>query len=177
MGRVPVTGRSNRRQSVSEERNGKTAEPTFIADAMLGRLATWLRILGYDTAYEAHVADDELARRAREGRRIVLTRDRTLPRQQRITDYLLLDSDRPLEQLRQVVRCYRLDWQSGLFTRCARCNAALESVDKQQVTGRVPGRVLSERDRFARCSGCGRIYWRGSHVERMRRQLARLMRF
>jgi uncharacterized protein with PIN domain len=162
---------------VSKQDAGKTAEPTFIADAMLGRLATWLRILGYDTDYEAHVADDELARRAREARRILLTRDRMLPRQQHVTDYLLLDSDRPLEQLRQVIRCYRLDWRSRLFTRCARCNAALEQIDKRKITGRVPTRVLSERDRFARCMGCDRIYWSGSHVERMRRQLARMMGF
>jgi uncharacterized protein with PIN domain len=138
---------------------------------MLGRLAHWLRIIGYDTLYEAHVADGVLAGRAKVERRIVLTRDLLLPRQQRVREHLILESDRPLEQLRQVVRRYGLDWRGRLFTRCARCNAPLEEILGQQAVGRVPARVLLEQERFARCTGCDRIYWSGSHVRRIRRQL------
>jgi uncharacterized protein with PIN domain len=68
-----------------------------------------------------------------------------------------------------------LDWRRHAFTRCTRCNGTLREASKQQVAGRVPTRVLLERERFARCRGCGQVYWEGSHVERMRRTLGRLL--
>ena len=87
---------------------------------MLGRLARWLRILGYDTAYEPQVADAQLIRCGREERRIVLTRDRALASRLAFADRLLLESEAVLEQLRQVVAAFDLDWRDRLFTRCTR---------------------------------------------------------
>jgi uncharacterized protein with PIN domain len=147
------------------------AQSRFMADAMLGRLTRWLRTLGYDTAFDAAIIDADLARRGIEEERTILTRDRRFPEQWRVPRLLVVEAERPLEQLREVARAFGLDARSRLFTRCARCNATLAAVARAEVADRVPERVLRERDRFARCPGCGRVYWEGSHTARMRRLL------
>ena len=133
--------------------------PRFFADAMLGRLARWLRILGYDTSYEAHLEDAALVRRAIQEERVILTRDRALP----------------AEQLRELVTRVQLDTEGRLFTRCSRCNAGLESVPRSQIAERVPARVLRDHDHFKHCPGCGRVYWEGSHVDRIRSAIRRAL--
>ncbi len=148
-----------------------TEEPRFIADAMLGRLARWLRVLGYDTTYQAHIADAELVRQALQERRIVLTRDRALPRQWQLEHYLLLDDDVPLMQVRQVVMAFGLRWQEQLFSRCSQCNVPLRPAPQQEVAQRVPPYVRLHQQRFLQCPGCQRIYWEGTHVVTMRRLL------
>ncbi len=147
------------------------AEPRFVADAMLGRLARWLRVLGYDTTWEAHVPDAQVVRRAvREGRTL-LTRDRRLPEEWWIDAVVVLQANAPLEQLRELASQVPLDPERRLFTRCTVCNARLEAAGRAEVEGRVPERVARERTEFARCPGCGRVYWEGSHTSRMRRLL------
>jgi hypothetical protein len=148
-------------------------EPRFCADAMLGRLARWLRVLGYDTTWQAHVEDGALVRLALDEGRVLLTRDRDLPRQWRVPRCLVLGSDAPLEQLREVVERCGLDPRRPLFRRCTRCNAPTGSVPRAEVAGRVPARVWRREERFTVCPGCGRVYWQGSHARRMRRTLAR----
>jgi uncharacterized protein with PIN domain len=151
------------------------AEIRFIADAMLGRLARWLRTLGCDTEFEAEIRDAELARRGIEEERAILTRDRRFPEEWRVPCVLVLESQAPLDQLREVARAFDLDAESRLFTRCSRCNSSLDAVTPDQVASQVPQRVLLERSRFARCPSCGRVYWEGSHTARMRRLLTRAL--
>ena len=148
--------------------------PRFIADAMLGRLARWLRTLGYDTAYDDAIADAELVRRAFEEGRHILTRDRRLFGEWRIDGGLLLESEGPLEQLREVVAAFRLPRPTRLFTRCRECNGVPAAVDRRAAAARVPARVLERARDFAACPGCGRVYWEGSHTARMRSVLARV---
>jgi uncharacterized protein with PIN domain len=136
--------------------------PRFLADAMLGRLATWLRILGYDTEY-SQAEDDLLVRRAREERRILLTRDTGLLRRRQLPCHLFIQSDHVKTQVRQVVRNLALDLSIPPARRCARCNVVLESRTKTEVAGRVPEFVWSHHDTFWGCPNCGRIYWAGSH--------------
>jgi uncharacterized protein with PIN domain/DNA-directed RNA polymerase subunit RPC12/RpoP len=150
-------------------------KPRFIADAMLGRLARWLRVLGYDTAFDADIEDETLVRRSFEEGRHILTRDRRLPQEWRIRDYLVVGDDEPLEQLRQIAGHFALRWDGPLFTRCTVCNMTLEAAAREDVAEEVPPRVLEASDRFARCPGCGRVYWEGSHTERMRARLARIL--
>jgi uncharacterized protein with PIN domain len=142
---------------------------------MLGRLARWLRILGYDTSYEAHVEDAALVRRALQEERVILTRDRTLPEEFRVPALILVEAERPEEQLRELVTRFRLDTEGRLFTRCSRCNAGLESVPRDQIAERVPQRVFRAHDHFKRCPGCGRIYWEGSHADRIRSAIRRAL--
>jgi uncharacterized protein with PIN domain len=145
--------------------------PRFMADAMLGGLARWLRVLGYDTAYQAHIADTDLIQQALREKRILLTQDRALLRAWRLENVLLVEDTTPLVQLRQVVRQFDLPWGESLFSRCMLCNTPLAPVSRQAVTSRVPPYVLQNQRCFVQCSTCGRIYWEGSHVTRMRQQL------
>lgn len=151
-------------------------EIRFIADAMLGRLARWLRTLGCDTAFDAEISDAELARRGIEEERAILTRDRRFREQWRVPSVLVLESQAPLEQLVEVVRAFALDAESRLFSRCSRCNAVLDAAPPGEVADRIPERVLLERSRFARCPSCKRVYWEGSHTARMRRVLREALR-
>lgn len=146
-------------------------EPRFAADAMLGRLARWLRVIGADTTWKPDVADADLARHALEEDRILLTRDRSLTEEWRLPRVLLLASEAPLEQLRQVAAAYGLEWRGRLFRRCSLCNTRLVPLEATALRGRVPQRVARELRRFAECPSCRRVYWEGSHTRRMRRVL------
>lgn len=143
----------------------------FIVDAMLGRLARWLRILGSDVAFEIDIPDAVLVRRALEEERVILTRDRALTEEWRVPRILIVESEAPLTQLQQVVGAFGLDWEARLFTRCSRCNTVLTAVTREHAAALVPPRILSEHERFLRCASCGRVYWGGSHSARMRQVL------
>ncbi|MCX7906196.1 MAG: Mut7-C RNAse domain-containing protein [Bacteroidetes bacterium] len=146
--------------------------PRFWADAMLGGLARWLRVLGYDTRYEPYICDQALVQRARAEARIVLTRDRALARALSPEEVLWIAHLRPLEQLQEVVARFALDTRSGLFSRCLRCNAALEPASWSAHRHRLPSgpRIRTEPVLY-RCPCCDRLYWEGGHVARMRRLL------
>lgn len=146
-------------------------ELRFMVDVMLGRLARWLRVIGYDAAYREGIDDGDLVRLAIDESRILLTRDRTLPTEWWIDNYLLIDSTRPMVQLRQVVNHYDLPWHERLFSRCTVCNEPLNPLSYEQASERVPVKVLEHASRFAGCPGCKRVYWEGSHVDRMRKRL------
>ncbi len=154
----------------------RSDEPRFAADAMLGRLARWLRALGYDTAYERDTPDAELVRLAIVERRFILTRDRALPEEWSVDDVMLIGADAPLDQLAEVVAAFDLDRQARLFTRCTLCNHPVVEAAKENVADRVPPRVLAEYDAFWECRSCEKIYWKGSHAARMQRRLERLGR-
>jgi uncharacterized protein with PIN domain len=145
------------------------AESRFFADAMLGRLARWLRILGFDCAYESAIADAELVRRAAREERVILSRDRALPEEWRISGIQLLESEGLVEQIREVVRAFDLGGAVRIFSRCNECNEPLRAAAKAEVAGRVPPRILATQEAFRECPACGRVYWEGSHTEHMRR--------
>ncbi len=140
--------------------------PRFVADAMLGRLATWLRILGYDAEY-ARAEDAALIAQARDTGRILLTRDTGLVRRRDLPPSLLVQSDHVVEQLRQVVRAYHLTPAGPSVRRCPRCNVPVEPRTRAEVFGRVPEFVWSSQDAFWGCPACERLYWAGSHWRRM----------
>jgi uncharacterized protein len=148
----------------------------FAADRMLGRLARMLRLLGYDTLYSPAIAAPDLQAIARAGGRVILTRGRLETRFPQAENVLSLTSDNAAEQLRQVVRLFGLDTHSGLWTRCTLCNAPIAGVDKAEIQSEVEPRIFHLYDKFHRCSGCGRVYWRGSHVERILRNLDLILR-
>lgn len=162
----------------AEARLGPPAEgrgpPRFAADAMLGRLARWLRILGLDTFYEAHVADEDLVRTALLEGRWILTRDRLLPREWRVAGVALIRAERPRAQLVEVARRFELVPWLRPFTRCPVCNAPLEPLAAEAAVSRVPSRILARGTPLRACPACGRAYWPGSHVRRMQRAIERL---
>ena len=140
--------------------------PRFLADAMLGRLATWLRILGYDAEY-ARGPDAALVEQARTEERILLTRDTGLVRRRALPPHLFVQSDHVSEQLRQVVQALHLTPAEPGERRCPRCNVVVEPRTKAEVFGRVPDFVWSQHKSFWGCPTCGRVYWAGTHRRRM----------
>jgi len=146
--------------------------PRLLADAMLGRLARWLRILGYDTLYNPRWPDDELARRARAEGRILLTRDRALARRPGVRS-LLIESERIEAQLGEVARNLGLNAE-GYLTRCPVCNDLLEAVPHSWAWGYVPPYTFVTQREFRLCPTCNRFYWRGTHCQEMGELLARL---
>lgn len=134
---------------------------------MLGRLARWLRIMGYDTLYRPHIEDGALLRTAREQGRIILTRDtrliagKTAPGQS-----FLVSGDDPLEQLRQVAAAFALE---PLQSLCPRCGGPIEKLQgKEEVKDSVPEYVLLGTKEFFRCRGCGQTYWEGTQRKKMK---------
>jgi hypothetical protein len=141
----------------------------LLADGMLGRLAKWLRLLGYDTAYDNTATDAELARRARAEGCVLLTRDHELAARRGLST-LLIESQVVEEQVRQVQDALGPSPHPAL-SRCAVCNGLLEPVAPVEVAGRVPPYVLKTQTEFCRCPGCGRVYWPGTHLQAMRGQI------
>lgn len=148
----------------------------LLADAMLGALARWLRVLGVDTSYDPALDDPALVERTLAEERILLTRDRRLVERRALAGrHLLIDSEVVDEQLRQVIEVLGLTLAaSDLFTRCLRCNTPLEPTDPEAARRHVPPFVARTQERFRRCPECDRNYWRGTHCRRMRRRLARM---
>jgi uncharacterized protein with PIN domain len=138
---------------------------------MLGRLALWLRLLGFDTFYEADVDDAALARRALDEQRTLLTRDRALLEAWSLPDAYLVAAEDSQAQLHEVARRFQLASHAHPFSRCSRCNTPLEAASLDAVRTRIPPRVAATHVSFLRCPACRRIYWEGSHVSRMRQVL------
>lgn len=138
-------------------------KPKFLADEMLGRLAKWLRLLGYDTKYISRIPDPELLDLAEAEERSVLTRDTLLIRRKRCHNYIFIRSDHWREQLKQVYIEAGLNCDA-MFTMCPACNRPLHHVDKLSVEARVPAYVYATQERFSACEGCSRIFWAATHV-------------
>ena len=146
--------------------SGDGEAPRFLADAMVGRLARWLRILGYDAEYFPG-EDDALLRKAWQENRVLLTRDTRLLRRRRLPPHLFIRSDHVQQQLQQVVAELHLDPAAPPARRCLCCNATLEPRRKAEVLGLVPEFTWSQHEAFWGCPGCQRIYWAGTHRRRM----------
>ncbi len=147
----------------------------FIADAHLGGLARYLRMLGFDTLHDNTIADEDIRRLAAEERRVVLTRDRELLKCREILIGAYVRAIKPETQLREVADRFGLVAYARPFSRCLCCNLALAPVAKESVAARLPAMVAREQAAFFRCSGCERIYWPGSHYRRMEATLSRLL--
>jgi uncharacterized protein with PIN domain len=151
-------------------------ETKFIADAMLGKLSKWLRMLGCDTLYFRETKDDLLVACAVRETRHLLTRKTQLRKRNDIKGYLFFISDNdPFKQLGEVVKHYKLSTMPpAAFTRCLICNQMLKEISPDQIGSRLPDYVLTTQKHFATCSRCKRIFWRGTHYENMKRALQRL---
>ena len=144
--------------------------PRFVADSMLGSLARWLRMLGYDTAYEKDMDDGALIRLASEENRRILTRDKELAKE---PNAIFVEPDDLEAQLKLVGEVGGLSF-SEEFIRCSTCNGELKSVSKNEIGDRVPEGALANNDRFWICSACGKIYWQGSHWLGIRERFRKL---
>ncbi|MFC1896821.1 Mut7-C RNAse domain-containing protein [Thermodesulfobacteriota bacterium] len=152
-----------------------TRETRFAADRSLGKLAKWLRLLGYDTVYDAKITDADFLALAAEGRVLLTRTSRFIGR---VPDRTLLwvSGNDSREQLRHVVKTAGLGMGGDrLFSRCLRCNRIVVPAHRENVASKIPDYIFAVHARFAQCPQCRRIYWRGTHAERSRRVLDSLL--
>lgn len=147
----------------------------FAADTHLGRLATYLRMLGFDVRYETSCDDQELSRISAREKRILLTRDRGLLKRGELTYGYFVRATEPRRQLLEVLRRFNLFRAVAAFQRCLRCNALLQPISKESISDRLPPRTAECYHQFQICPGCDRLYWPGSHYEHMQRFIERIL--
>jgi uncharacterized protein len=141
-------------------------EYRFIADVHLSRLARLLRLLGFDTVYRNNYTKQELARISEDEQRILLSRTTSLAKHG-TQHYLLVTSEEPKQQLKQVVQSFKLKDHFLPFSRCIACNGLLEAVPKESILPLLEKNTSDYYHEFLQCNSCKRIYWKGSHYERM----------
>jgi hypothetical protein len=156
---------------VEASRSGSDPDLRFIADAHLGGLARFLRMLGFDTLHHNALADEQIRHLAYEEQRVVLTRDRELLKCREIARGAYVRALKPQAQLAEVARRYSLSEGARPFTRCLRCNVLLHPVQRAAVAQRVPPAVYELHEQFMCCAGCDGVFWPGSHYRRMREAL------
>ena len=156
-------------------REAPLRQPCFVVDCNLGRLARYLRLLGFDTLYRNNFSDHEVASIGQEQRRIVLTRDRRLLLRKIITHGLFVRTEHPRDQVREVLQRLDLYRLARPFSRCTRCNGLLEATRKETVDHRLQPKTRRYYDQFLQCTHCGQVYWQGSHHQRAERLIEELL--
>lgn len=150
-------------------------DPKFLLDVHLGRLAAYLRLLGFDTSYASDRDDADLGTTARREARTLLTRDHGLLKRNVVTHGYFVREHLPRRQVLEVIRRFDLARYVAPFTRCLRCNSPLETVAKRDVLERIPPRTAGLHSEFWTCRTCGRIYWRGTHYVHLRELVDELL--
>ena len=146
----------------------------FVADIHLGKLVTYLRMLGFDTLYRNDFEDDELVHLSRTDGRILLSQDRGLLGRKEVTrGHLVRESD-PRLQVAGILTHFDLRESVEPFERCLRCNTILEPISKDLVVDRIPAQTRKEYDEFWTCQSCNRVYWMGKHFHHMQKFISEL---
>jgi len=153
-------------------RPGPLRTPAFVLDAHLGRLAAYLRMLGFDSLYRNDYDDPELARISSGQNRILLTRDRKLLMRKQVTRGYFVRERQPKNQLLEVLHRFDLFSLQCPLTRCMHCNGEIRKIDKHSIESRLQPRTRAHYSEFWQCRDCGKIYWRGSHYQRMQQLIA-----
>jgi len=145
-------------------------DPKFVADHMLGSLARWLRMMGYDTVYDKNLDDPSISQLARAEGRFVITRDKELGKE---PGALLVEQDDLDSQLKAMATRYGLRFKPDLI-RCSACNGDLADLPKEQAKGVVPEGAFISNDRFWKCERCDKVFWKGTHWNGIMERLNRL---
>ncbi len=152
-----------------------TSPPCFVADVMLGRLAKWLRIAGFDVLYSNRFADDELVRLSKGEGRILLSRDTRLLVRRAVNRFIFLESEDVRAQLKQVFKSAHVTRLPALLCRCLSCNEPLAEVPRESVSELVPAYVFRTQPHFKACPRCRKVYWAGTHRQSVLRTLEKLL--
>ncbi|RPI93381.1 MAG: twitching motility protein PilT [Chloroflexi bacterium] len=184
IGQVQVNGREGALNTITQDGdqvevypipNGCPVEPRFVLDGHLGRLAAYLRMLGFDCLYQNDFDDDQLAEIVQREGRILLSRDRRLLMRKAVVHGYCLRSLDSTEQLSEVIQRFDLIERIVPFHRCLRCNHPLEPVAKEAVIDRLEPLTKLYFDEFQICPACQQIYWKGSHYDRMQVVIKRML--
>ncbi|GAB3301238.1 Mut7-C RNAse domain-containing protein [Parasphingorhabdus pacifica] len=157
--------RAGDRITVRPVQRPQRIEPRFVLDVHLGTLARYLRLLGVDTAYHNDAADEELVTQAQRENRTLLTQDRGLLRRRALPSAAYVRGSRPTDQLTDVIDRFAPALRP--WSRCTACNGELLGVAENQVAEQLRAGTRRNYDVFARCTSCGKVYWRGAHARRI----------
>jgi hypothetical protein len=152
-----------------------SCRPSFILDQHLGRLAAYLRMMGFDTLYRNDYHDEELAQISHSEGRILLTRDTGLLKRNLVTYGYYVRATTPQHQLSEVMTRFHLMDSVLPFRHCMKCNGLLEQVEKESILERLPDGTAGYYDEFHRCGSCDRIYWKGPHYQRMQKLVQQVL--
>ena len=150
-------------------------ESRFVLDTHLGKLAAYLRLLGFDTLYRNDYHDEELARLSSSERRILLTRDRNLLKRSIVTYGYYVRETAPRKQVVEILQRFELFGSIRAYRCCIRCNGVLQPVSKEAISDRLAPKTRQFYDEFHLCQGCGQIYWKGSHYEPLQQFIERVL--
>jgi hypothetical protein len=157
--------------SVQHLRPEPLREPKFVLDVHLGKLARYLRMLGFDSAYGNNLEDEEIVNISLNQKRTILTRDRGILKRSAVTRGYFVRYNDPEKQLAEVVGRFDLKNKIREFSRCLECNGALSEADKEKVSNKLPPNIKKNQEKFKFCNNCGRVYWSGSHVKKMTKMI------
>jgi len=149
--------------------------PSFVLDQHLGRLAAYLRMMGFDTLYRNDYHDEELAQISHTEQRILLTRDTGLLKRSLVIYGYYVRATHPQRQLSEVMNRFNLSDSVLPFRHCMKCNGLLEQVEKESILERLPDGTAGYYDEFHRCGSCDRIYWKGPHYQRMQKLVEQVL--
>ena len=164
-----------RRQIRDKAQTLDEASPRFIADVMLGRLAKWLRIAGFDVLYSNRYTDEELIALSGSESRILLSRDTRLLVRRGVRNFIYLESEKVSDQIRQIFLATYTTSLPNLLTRCLECNELLHDMPREEARDVVPPFVFKTQPGFKSCPRCRRIYWAGTHRQSVLRTLKSLL--
>jgi uncharacterized protein len=173
--RAATLRQSQIRAKVSALHGHDESLPRFVADVMLGRLAKWLRIAGFDVLYSNRFTDDELVALSRREQRILLSRDTRLLVRKAVRQFIFLESDKVQDQIRQIFNTIPTKDLSKMLTRCLSCNELLNEIPRESVRETVPPYVYATQTHFKTCPKCQKIYWAGTHRQSVLRTLEALV--
>jgi uncharacterized protein with PIN domain len=149
--------------------------PKFIADVQLGSLAKYMRMLGLDTAYQNNYQKNELIKISIDEKRVILTKDKSLLKRNEVTHGYWIRNNYPEKQILEVVERFHLKNEIKEFTRCLQCNTELKIQDKKDIEEKLPPKVREKQNEFYYCSFCKKIYWKGTHFEKMKADIKKIL--
>jgi hypothetical protein len=149
-------------------------ETKFIIDINLGKLVRFLRLLGFDSSYDNSFKEEQIIHLSSRDKRIILTRDRELLKHKTVTHGYWLRNTDPSKQLKEVIRRFDLMANLAPFTRCISCNGILKSVEKKKIINLIPAETKKYFTEFYQCNSCNKIYWPGSHYQKMLKKIEKL---
>ncbi len=161
--------------SVSLIENSPLRNLKFICDDHLGRLAKYLRMLGFDTLYNNDYDHNILISLSNSHNRILLSRDKKLLLNKKITRRYLVKQAEPGEQVREVLEYFDLKKNITPMSRCLECNGVVQQVPEESVKHRIEKYIIEINDEFTECKGCGKIFWKGSHYDSMMKRIRKIV--
>jgi len=149
-------------------------KPKFVADVHLGRLTKYLRMMGFDVSYENNFDDEEIVELSLKEKRAILTKDRGILKRNNVTHGYFVRSSKAEEQVKEILNRFNLQKEIKEFSRCIECNELLKPVKKEEVINQLPPKVSRSQNEFYICPACNKIFWKGTHYQRMLTFIQRL---